>query len=55
MGARLNRRVRTGVIRARAIDNRLTYTTHTIVRTAPDRPMEFGSLDVNLRGVAVFW
>jgi hypothetical protein len=52
--ARISRRVRTGVIRARAIDNRLVYTTHTIVRTSRG-VYEYASLDVNPSGVEVCW
>lgn len=52
----MNRRIRTGVIRARALDNRHIYTTHTVIRTSPGKPVVFGSLDTHPGQVAkVVW
>lgn len=43
-------RVKTGYIRARAIDNRIRHTTHTIVRIR-DGVYEYLSLDFDADGV----
>lgn len=52
MMRRRNRRIRTGVIRARAIDNRHIYTTTVLVRSEAGA-ITFGSLDTYPDRVAV--
>lgn len=59
MNTRKNVRVRTPRIVARAIDNRLTYTTHWINRVTRyplgTSAYEYGSLDVNPDGVRLYF
>lgn len=44
----MNTRIQTATIIARAIDNRLAYTTHTILKRHNGNHGELGSLDVNV-------